>query len=134
MNNLEKYQKELAKYLLNNESFCVTKEGDICNCSGYSCISCRNCLFDSFPFGGNGCIKARKDWLMEECVEPKVDWSKVAVDTPILVRNFESDLWKHRYFAKYENGKIYAWDGGRTSWSVNESNDIIDWSFAKLAV
>lgn len=126
MNNLEKHQKELAKYLLNNESFCVTEEGNICSCD---LNPCGNCLFHSLP---GGCTKARRDWLAEECVEPKVDWSKVAVDTPILVRNFESDLWKHRYFAKYKNGKIYAWADGRASWSVNESNDIIDWSFAKL--
>lgn len=131
MNNLEKHQKELEKYLLNCESFCVTKDGDICSCRAHGWNPCGKCIFYSLP---GGCKKARKDWLMEEYVEPKVDWSKVAVDTPILVRNFESDLWKHRYFAKYENGKIYAWDGGRTSWSVNESNDIIDWSFAKLAV
>ena len=129
MNNLEKHQKELAKYLLNNESFCVTEEGNICSCRAHYWKSCGNCLFYSLP---GGCTKARKDWLMEECVESKVDWSKVAVDTPILVRNFESDLWKHKYFAKYENGKIYAWADGRTSWSANESNDIIDWSFAKL--
>lgn len=28
-----------------------------------------------------------------------VDWSKVKVDTPVLVRDFENQDWKKRYFA-----------------------------------
>lgn len=28
-----------------------------------------------------------------------VDWSKVAVDTPVLVRDFEGAKWEKRYFA-----------------------------------
>lgn len=28
-----------------------------------------------------------------------VDWSKVKVDTPVLVRDFENENWKKRYFA-----------------------------------
>lgn len=127
MNNLEKHQKELAEYLFNENSFCVTKKGGICGCLD---IPCEHCIFNNLP---DGCIEARKDWLMEEYVEPEVDWSEVPVDTPILVKNFERDLWTRRYFAKYENGKVYAWDGGRTSWSVNKPNEIIDWPITKLA-
>lgn len=135
MNNLEKYQEELTEYLLKGEVFCVTKAGDICSCQAlyrliHSLEPCENCLFKNSP---GGCAKARKDWLMQEYVEPEVDWSKVSVDTPILVKNFERDLWTRRYFAKYENGKVYAWDGGRTSWSVNRPKEIIDWPIAKLA-
>ena len=129
MNNLEKNQEKLVKYLVSYKSFCVTKDGDICSCRAHDWNPCGNCLFYSLP---GGCMKAREDWLMDECVEPKVDWSKVAVDTPILVKISESDPWIRRYFAKYENGKIYAWADGKTSWSVNEPDDIIDWSFAKL--
>ena len=127
MNNLEKHQEELAEYLFNENSFCVTKKGDIHDCLD---ISCECCIFEGLS---SGCKKARKDWLMEEYVEPEVDWSEVPVDTPILVKNFERDLWTRRYFAKYENGKVYAWDGGRTSWSVNKPNEIIDWPITKLA-
>lgn len=39
---------------------------------------------------------------------------------------------KKRHFAKYENGKVYTWLGGATSWSV-DSNNVTDWKFAKLA-
>lgn len=63
-----------------------------------------------------------------------VDWSKVAVDTPILVRDFEAQTWKKRYFAKVQNGTIYAWDGGATSWSTNNRvTCIVSWAYAKLA-
>ena len=45
-----------------------------------------------------------------------VDWSKVKVDTPIIVNEFFSvDV--RRYFKEYKNGKVYYFGGGRTSWS-----------------
>lgn len=62
-----------------------------------------------------------------------VDWSKVAVDTPILVRDSEEEAWRKRHFAKYENGIVYAWGYGATSWSAYGSDNIIDWEMAKLA-
>ena len=43
-----------------------------------------------------------------------VDWSKVAVDTPILVKQ-KVELKRH--FAKFENGFVYYYDNGRTSWT-----------------
>lgn len=75
-------------------------------------------------------------WLMSEYTEPEepeVDWSKVKVDTPILVRNIENEEWNKRYFARYENGTIYAWVSGRTSWSSIDDDDVYAWKYAKLA-
>ena len=40
-------------------------------------------------------------WLMEEYEEPEVDWSKVAVDTPILVRCSENEEWKKQQLERY---------------------------------
>lgn len=62
-----------------------------------------------------------------------VDWSKVAVDTPILVREFNITQWVNRYFAFYKDGKVYAWNHGATSWSCEHSNDVSSWNYAKLA-
>ena len=63
-----------------------------------------------------------------------VDWSKVKVDTPILVKDFNEYRWERRYFAKVENDKVYAWDGGATSWSVGNSKCCFtSWRHAKLA-
>ena len=61
-----------------------------------------------------------------------VDWSKVAVDTPILVRRFD-DNWEKRHFAYFKNGKVYAWLGGATSWTVENSKYVFSWQNAKLA-
>ena len=63
--------------------------------------------------------------------EPEVDWSKVAVDTPILVRDSKGESWHERHFAKYENGIIYAWDDGKTSWTAEGFATM--WRYAKLA-
>ena len=62
-----------------------------------------------------------------------VNWSNVAVDTPIFVRNSNEEVWKCRYFAMYENGEVYAWQLGRTSWSNVIKNSPIVWKYAKLA-
>lgn len=75
-------------------------------------------------------------WLLEEYEEPEepeTDWSKVEVDTPILVRNSEyaTTSWLRRHFAKYENGLVYAWKDSRTSWTAN--NMTTAWQCAKLA-
>lgn len=62
-----------------------------------------------------------------------VDWSKVEIDTPIFVRNRIEDTWKCRYFAKYEDGKVYTWCGGRTSWSNVIFDEPVNWKYAELA-
>lgn len=62
-----------------------------------------------------------------------VDWSKVAVDTPIQVREFDFTEWGNRYFAFFKDGKVYAWNCGATSWSCENKNDASSWNHAKLA-
>ena len=69
-------------------------------------------------------------WFVEEYEEPETDWSNVEVDTPILVKNREDDMWRERHFAKYKNGNVYAWSDGQTSWSAY---DMMVWKYAKLA-
>lgn len=63
-----------------------------------------------------------------------IDWSTVKVDTKIRVREYEDDLWRRRYFACYENGKVYAYDSGKTSWSAGTVNcsDLVPWNFAEV--
>lgn len=63
--------------------------------------------------------------------EPEVDWSKVAVDTPILVKDsIEENVWCKRHFADYKNGKVQAWDNGRTSFTAGGIKS--SWYYAKL--
>ncbi|MED9949706.1 MAG: hypothetical protein ACLTT3_03100 [Roseburia faecis] len=96
--------------------------------------SCDNLLCKDCDFGYSDCNEKILKWANSEYVEPSVDWSKVAVDTQILVRNSEEETWRKRYFAKYEHETVYAWSGGATSWSVLDVvKDILDWKMAKLA-
>lgn len=62
-----------------------------------------------------------------------VDWSKVKVDTPILVKANEESDWEKRYFAYFKDGRVYAWLCGTTSWSTDNDEDIMSWNYAKLA-
>lgn len=62
-----------------------------------------------------------------------VDWSKVSVDTPVLVREFETCDWKKRYFAFFKDGMVHVWKNGATSWSIENDKDTIPWTYAKLA-
>ena len=116
MKNYEKYADEIKGY--NGTHFCkdftkqyILKSDD---CTNVGCARCK---------------MLQTIWLMEEYEE--VDWSKVEVDTPILVRDFEGSDWFRRHFAKYENGTVYAWDGGDTSWSGGDVMTM--WKYAKLA-
>lgn len=59
-----------------------------------------------------------------------VNWSEVPVDTPILVSKNKTK-WERRYFAKYEDGAVFAFRNGATSWS--DDSWPFDWDYAKLA-
>lgn len=84
--------------------------------------------FDSFVFDEKGLDRLSS---ISSNVQD-IDWSHVEVDTPILVRYAPKQEWCKRYFAKYEDGKVYAWSNGATSWTAAE-NDVFDWGYAKLA-
>lgn len=72
-------------------------------------------------------------WLLEDYTEPEVDWSKVEVDTPILVRDNENTAWVRRHFAKCENGDVWAWRDAQTSWTASYEDDVTWWKYARLA-
>ena len=79
------------------------------------------------------CKMLQTIWLLEDYKEPETDWSKVEVDTPILVRDGEDEKWLKRHFAKYENGRVYVWTLERTSWTTLDDKCVMDWNYAKLA-
>lgn len=122
MLNKEKFAKEILNIVCNGEQVAVVR-GRPRKCT-------RELTCDKCDLHGN-CPENLRKWAYSEYVEPPVNWSKVAVDTPILVKADESDMWKKRYFAGYKDGNIYAWDDGRTSWNANEFRT--PWNFVKLA-
>ena len=128
MTNKEKYADKLIELAVKEEVFAL-KNGETALCAK---IKCEDCDFYE-PYSCGRSTYNFHEWLNSEYVEPPVDWSKVAVDTPILVRDSEKESWRKRYFAKYYNGIVYAWGGGTTSWSAEGDQDIASWKYAKLA-
>lgn len=59
-----------------------------------------------------------------------IDWSKVEVDTKILVSN-DDKRWYHAHFAMFENDTIYTFDNGTTSFTYNYTG-LVPWEYAKL--
>lgn len=90
-------------------------------------LECKHCLFNTYSY--DYCGDKTEKWANSEYVEPPVDWSKVAVDTPILVTYSGIHQWVKRHFAKYENGRVYAWNHGKTSWTGEMCTP---WDLAKL--
>lgn len=119
MKNREKYKNKLVE---------VCKSGELMQFFN-------NYVVPTYECGNYEVINAEKValltalWLEEEYQEPEVDWSKVAVDTPILV-SMSDQNWKRRHFACYEDGKVHAWSGGKTSWTASS---YMHWMQAKLA-
>jgi hypothetical protein len=123
MKNREFYKEEILGFMVKADDFCeefaVPKilESYGLNCGKVNC---------------NYCETLRMLWLEEEHKEPEVDWTKVEVDTPILVSE-DGGNWYKRYFARYENESVKSWDLGATSWTSNNKYAVTDWEYAKLA-
>ena len=64
--------------------------------------------------------------------EPYVDWENISIDTPIYVRDDESEEWEKRHFASYRDGKIYVFPHGTTSWT-QYAKYAINYKYAKLS-
>lgn len=127
MTNKEEYTNKIIELAANAGVF-VLKNGEPALCKETKCEDCdfnklNSCKCSEYKF---------REWLDSEYVEPPVDWSKVAVDTPILVRDHENREWTRRHFAKIKNGTVFAWRGGATSWSEDDE-EAIPWKMAKLA-
>lgn len=130
MTNFEKYKKEILEIENNFGRIAMDRyKKRIRPCSELSCGDCEFC--DVY------CETNLFNWLYEEYQEPSVDWSKVAIDTKVLVSQ-EGEHWHKRYFAKYENGKVLTWLNGSTSWTADDitpmqTKPYTSWDYAKLA-
>ena len=128
MLNIEKYKDKLIELGVIDINKLAIKDGVPYRCSDDSCDDC------DFKNSKNGCyIYGCSEWLFSEYKEPEIDWSKVKVDTPILVRENEDEEWNKRYFAKFEYGIVYYWGGGTTAWTADGEEDVCYRKYAKLA-
>lgn len=124
MKNEEKYVEEIMD-IVPFSRLAVSKETNKpCRCNQ---IMCKNCLFGQCI---SHCDEKAKEWLNAE-YEPYVDWSKVEVDTKVLVSD-DKILWHKGHFARYKNGLVWTWNSGKTSWSRQNEFDFRHWNYAKL--
>lgn len=130
MTNREKYAEQILDIAVTGHSIAVDKKGKLHKCNE---LDCRDCIFSRVECSEPSCKEKTKKWSEQEYVEPPVDWSKVAVDTKILVRDSEDEEWRRNHFAKYENNIIFAFCSGRTSYSNYGCHDVAGWKYAKLA-
>lgn len=122
MTNYEKYKDQIFCF---SDSFCEFIKRVVYPQAGIPPTACNE-------VGCARCGIIVNLFMQEEYQEPETDWSKVQVDTPILVGDTETDGWMKRHFAKIENGKVCAWWYGKTSLTSDE-NEYSSWDHAKLA-
>lgn len=129
MTNYEKYKDDIIKTLFIKGATEIDKKtGEFRSC----CMLdyCNNCQFD-----GDRRFNTFLKWLDSEYVElekEEVDWSKVPIDTKVLVSD-DNGNWVRSYFAGYdrENKVIYTFPLGATSWT-NDGMGRIEWKYVKL--
>ena len=77
-------------------------------------------------------IEIVEKWIKEHPIE--IDWSKVPKDTPVYVRQNETDGKVRRYFSKYYPNyekPFQCYVDGQTSWTSNDA--ITYWVHCELA-
>lgn len=129
MINYEKQKTEIDEILERNLWFGVEEETKkVAPCPQMSCFEC---LFRDERDSCHCGLRSMK-WLVSEYEEPKVDWSKVPIDTPVLVRY--GNRWLRRHFAGVDdNGQPTAWNLGVTSWSEENALRLTSYADIKLA-
>lgn len=130
MTNYEKHKEKIDKILQDTYKMAVDKnEKEIVDCRE---LNCMNCLFSYCYNESRYCEINRIKWLVAEYNEPEIDWSKVPIDTPVLVRY--GNRWLKRHFAGVDdNGQPTAWNLGVTSWSEENALRLTSYADIKLA-
>ena len=130
MTNREKYAEQILDIATSGHSFAINRNGEFSSCGK---VPCNECIFRKNKSTDSSCREKLKEWSEQEYVEPPVDWSKVPVDTKVYVRDSDSEVYYPRYFARFEQGKIFTWVNGATSFSAKGFDDVTWWNQGKLA-
>lgn len=127
MTNFEKYGKNIIIDLIMDTDSGIDKKGKTFECPKNPPEDCnKKCILQGKCFNKN----LLEEWLSEEYID--VDWSKVPVDTKVLVSD-DGLIWYKRYFAHYKDKCIYVFNSGFTSWTVPHNFNVNFWKYTKLA-
>lgn len=107
-------------------------DGKIVSCTE---LSCYKCIFYRIP----SCAIARMEWLKAEYEEPKITIPEgTPIDTKVIVSTNGID-WYKRHYAGSKDGKYYAWNDGRTSFTIvdaeypkRQKSNKRPWEYMKL--
>lgn len=108
MLNKEKYAKEIIDIACHNNKLAL-KHNIPYPCNKINCGKC--------DLWNKGCITEFIEWANSEYKKPEIDWTKVPVDTCLLISDSCGKNTIKRHFAEYYNKKIYVYPEGMTSWS-----------------
>ena len=132
MKNREKYKNELVDVIKMDGRMCgFVKKHEVFRMLGKD--------WESFcgETECQSCTTALNLWLDEEYIEqpkPKVDWSKVPVDTLVRVREREDQEWILRYFKGINEDSLRhryeAWESGATSKTAK--GKYLCWNYCEL--
>lgn len=129
MINYEKHKERIDLILEQGGAMAFNKDTkEIVDCQH---LRCEDCLFSYRYNKGHYCNVNRIRWLVSEYKE-EVDWSKVPVDTAVLI-SVDNKNWFNRYFAGVnEKGQPTVFCYGATQWS-NGDEEPCHFKYIKLA-
>lgn len=127
MTNYEYYKEQIERIArLGRRVAMNATTGEIVCCGD---TNCNECLFQGSEDGN--CSQKAFKWADEEYKETEVDWSKVPVDTPVLVSD-DGVNWERRYFVRKSAEAMFGvYMHGATSWSAD--GYVVWYRYAKLA-
>lgn len=99
-------------------SFAINKNTlEINTCFNTDCVDC----FFYNESCNEGCKNKRKRWLDQPLFDwdKDIDWEKVPVDTPVIVKDSYHPTWHRRYFKEKDKSIYLTFDEGTTSWSAH---------------
>ena len=91
--------------------------------------------FCSYIVGGEGYVVLTIHYTHKQLVdmefEEVIDWSKIPIDTKIIVWSEANRQKLPRHFAGIDRatGRVKAWDAGRTSFTTKTTSD---WDYAEI--
>lgn len=131
MTNYERHKEKIDK-VLHDDTYMIaidTNEKEVVTCQE---LNCKNCLFSHHYNKNTRCEVNRIKWLVAEYTEAEMDWSKVPVDTAVLI-SVDNKNWFNRYFAGVnEKGQPTVFCYGATQWS-NGDEEPCHFKYIKLA-